>query len=95
MSDDAKNGVRELEKLAESQRKEEMDSDYLETVQDTIRVRNQTYSSSIICSRLPTNVSYLSFTETACHSLRRLVQAWWKEKIRIRSALPRVRSNDL
>ena len=81
MSDDAKNGVRELEKLAESQQKEKMDSDYLETVQDTIRVRNQTYSSSIICSRLPTNVSYLSITETTCHSLRRLIQAWWKEEI--------------
>lgn len=41
--EDAKNGIRELDKLAESQRQEKMDSDYLQAVQDTIRVRNQTF----------------------------------------------------
>jgi hypothetical protein len=50
--EDAKNGIRELDKLAESQRQEKMDSDCLQAVQDTIRVRNQTHCSSIECSRV-------------------------------------------
>jgi len=37
ISDDAKNGIRELDRLAESQRMENTDSDYLQAVQDTIR----------------------------------------------------------
>ncbi|KAF9792509.1 apoptosis inhibitory protein 5-domain-containing protein [Thelephora terrestris] len=35
--EDAKSGIRELDRLAESQRLEKMDSDYLQAVQDTIR----------------------------------------------------------
>jgi hypothetical protein len=93
--DDAKNGIRELGRQAESQHKEKTDSDYLQAVQDTIRVRNQTHLSSVICSRFPTNVSYLFSAEVACHPHRRLVQAWCEEEIRVGSALPRVGSNDL
>lgn len=94
ISEDAKSGIKELERLAESQRKERTDSDYLQAVQDTIRVRNQTHSSFIICSRFPTNVSYLFSAGVACHSHRSLVQAWWEEEIRVGPALPRVRSDD-
>jgi len=71
--EDAKNGIRELDVLAESQRQEKMDSDYLQAVQDTIRVRNQTHCSSIAFSRFPTNVSYAFSAEVACHPRRRLV----------------------
>jgi len=81
--------------MAESQRQEQMDGDYLEAVQDIIRVRNQTYCSSIAYSRFPTNVSYLFSAEVAYRSRWRLVQAWWEEEIRVRSALSRGRTDDL
>jgi len=35
--EDAKDGIRELDRLAESQRQEKMDGDFLQAVQDTIR----------------------------------------------------------
>lgn len=95
ISDDAKNGIKELERLAESQREEGMDSDYLQAVQNTITVRNQTRSSSIICSRFPTNVLYLWSAGIACHSHRKLTQTRWEEEVRVRSTLPRVRAHDI
>lgn len=71
--DDAKNGIMELDRLAESQRQEQMDSDHLQAVQNTIRVRNQTHCSSIARSRFPTNVSYLFSAEVTCCSHWRLI----------------------
>jgi hypothetical protein len=95
MPEDAKSWIRDLDKLAESQRQEKMDCDYLQAVQDTIRVRNQTRHSSIACSRFPTNVPYLLSAEFICSPHWRLVQAYWEEEIRIGPALPRVRSISL
>lgn len=89
--EDAKSWIRDLDTLAESQRQEKMGGDYLQAVQGTIRVRNQTHYSSIACS-FPTNISYLFFAEFACCPHRGLVQASWEEEIRIGPPLPRVRS---
>lgn len=71
--EDAKDGIRELDRQAESQRREKMDCDFLQAVQDTIRVRNQTYCSSLVYSQFPTNVSYLFSAEAICRPHRKPV----------------------
>lgn len=72
--EDAKNGIRELGKLAESQSQEKTDGDYLQAVQDTIRVRNQT---SLTHPLFPiSDESLLSISAELTLPLpRRLVQA--------------------